>query len=405
MGGSLTAFASMQANTSHIQTTHVGSLVKPPELVAYMRKRLEREAIDDHAYAQYLTKAINEVVARQAKTGLDVVNDGEYPKSSWYRYVTERLSGLEFRAAPSERPKPTPSAGLDFERFRDFYAVYQASQQANAGAGYWVVTGPISYCGHAQVQRDISNLKAALRGHPGVQGFLPVVAPASVLQGLRDEYYGTEEKLSSALGEALREEYRAITDAGLIVQLDDAWLAAKYDVMVPPASFADYYSWAEQKIAALNRALEGIPEQQSRYHVCWGSWNGPHTNDVAAEDIVDLILSVKVGGYSLEMANPRHEHEWRVWEKAKLPPERVLIPGVIAHTTNVVEHPKLVAERLLRLAKLVGRERVIGSTDCGFAQGVFYQRVHPSIMWAKLEALAEGARLASAELWGRAAAA
>jgi 5-methyltetrahydropteroyltriglutamate--homocysteine methyltransferase len=255
------------------------------------------------------------------------------------------------------------------------------------------------------VQRDISNLKAALRGHPGVQGFLPVVAPASVLQGLRDEYYGTEEKLSSALGEALREEYRAITDAGLIVQLDDAWLAAKYDVMVPPASFADYYSWAEQKVAALNRALEGIPEQQSRYHVCWGSWNGPHTNDVAAEDIVDLILSVKVGGYSLEMANPRHEHEWRVWEKAKLPPERVLIPGVIAHTTNVVEHPKLVAERLLRLAKLVGRERVIGSTDCGFAQGVFYQRVHPSIMWAKLEALAEGARLASAELWGRAAAA
>jgi 5-methyltetrahydropteroyltriglutamate--homocysteine methyltransferase len=158
-------------------------------------------------------------------------------------------------------------------------------------------------------------------------------------------------------------------------------------------------------VAALNRALEGIPEQQSRYHVCWGSWNGPHTNDVAAEDIADLILSVKVGGYSLEMANPRHEHEWRVWEKAKLPPGRVLIPGVIAHTTNVVEHPKLVAERLVRLAKLVGRERVIGSTDCGFAQGVFYQRVHPSIMWAKLEALTEGARLATAELWGRSAAA
>ena len=255
------------------------------------------------------------------------------------------------------------------------------------------------------MQRDIGNLKAALRGHPGVRGFLPVAAPASVLQGLRDEYYGTEEKLSAALGEALREEYKAITDAGLIVQLDDAWLAAKYDVMVPPATFSDYYSWAEQKVAALNRALEGIPEQQSRYHVCWGSWNGPHTNDVAAEDIADLILSVKVGGYSLEMANPRHEHEWRVWEKAKLPPERVLIPGVIAHTTNVVEHPKLVAERLVRLAKLVGRERVIGSTDCGFAQGVFYQRVHPSIMWAKLEALAEGARLASAELWGRTAAA
>jgi 5-methyltetrahydropteroyltriglutamate--homocysteine methyltransferase len=395
----------MQANTACIQTTHVGSLVRPPELVAYMRKRLEREAVDDKAYEQYLTRAIADVVGRQIKAGLSVVNDGEYSKSSWYRYVTERLSGLEFRAVPSERPKPTPSAGRDFERFRDFYAEYQGSQQANSGAGYWAVTGPISYRGHAQVERDIDNLKAALRGNPGAHGFLPVVAPASVLQGLRDEYYGTEEKLSVALGEALRTEYKAITDAGLIVQLDDAWLAAKYDVMVPPGRFADYYAWAEQKVAALNRALDGIPQEQSRYHVCWGSWNGPHTNDVSAEDIIDLILSVKVGGYSLEMANPRHEHEWRIWEKTKLPPGRVLIPGVIAHTTNVVEHPKLVAERLVRLARLVGRERVIGSTDCGFAQGVFYQRVHPSIMWAKLEALAEGARLATQELWGRVAAA
>jgi 5-methyltetrahydropteroyltriglutamate--homocysteine methyltransferase len=393
----------MQANTDRIQTTHVGSLVRPPELVAYMRKRLEREAVDDTAYEQYLTRAIAEVVGRQIEAGLNVVNDGEYSKSSWYRYVTERLSGLEFRAVPSERPKPTPSAGRDFERFRDFYAEYQGSQQANSGAGYWAVTGPISYRGHAQVERDIGNLKAALRGNAGADGFLPVVAPASVLQGLRDEYYGTEEKLSLALGEALRIEYKVITDAGLIVQLDDAWLAAKYDVMVPPGRFADYYAWAEQKVAALNRALDGIPQEQSRYHVCWGSWNGPHTNDVSAEDIIDLILSVKVGGYSLEMANPRHEHEWRIWEKTKLPPGRVLIPGVIAHTTNVVEHPKLVAERLVRLARLVGRERVIGSTDCGFAQGVFYQRVHPSIMWAKLEALAEGARLATEELWGRAA--
>jgi 5-methyltetrahydropteroyltriglutamate--homocysteine methyltransferase len=393
----------MQANTDRIQTTHVGSLVRPPELVAYMRKRLEREAVDDTAYEQYLTRAIAEVVGRQIEAGLNVVNDGEYSKSSWYRYVTERLSGLEFRAVPSERPKPTPSAGRDFERFRDFYVEYQGSQQANSGAGYWAVTGPISYRGHAQVERDIGNLKTALRGNAGADGFLPVVAPASVLQGLRDEYYGTEEKLSLALGEALRIEYKAITDAGLIVQLDDAWLAAKYDVMVPPGRFADYYVWAEQKVAALNRALDGIPQEQSRYHVCWGSWNGPHTNDVSAEDIIDLILSVKVGGYSLEMANPRHEHEWRIWEKTKLPPGRVLIPGVIAHTTNVVEHPKLVAERLVRLARLVGRERVIGSTDCGFAQGVFYQRVHPSIMWAKLEALAEGARMATEELWGRAA--
>ncbi len=395
----------MQFNIDRVQTTHVGSLVRPPELVAYMRKRLEHEAIDDAAYERYLAAAVADVVGRQIEAGLSVVNDGEYSKSSWYRYVTERLGGLEFRAVPSERPRPTPSAGLDFERFRDFYAEYQAGQQANAGRGYWVVTGPISYRGQTQVRRDIANLKAALAGSPGVKGFLPVVAPASVLQGLRDEYYGSEEKLSVALGEALRVEYQAITDAGLIVQIDDAWLAAKYDMMVPPAPFADYYAWAEQKVAALNAALEGIPPQQSRYHVCWGSWNGPHTNDVAAEDIIDLILKVKVGGYSLEMANPRHEHEWRIWEKTRLPEDRVLVPGVIAHTTNVVEHPKLVAERLVRLARLVGRERVIGGADCGFAQGVFYRRVHPSIMWAKLEALAAGAKLATAELWGRVAAA
>jgi 5-methyltetrahydropteroyltriglutamate--homocysteine methyltransferase len=397
----------MQLNTDRIQTTHVGSLVRPPELVAYMRKRLEREAIDDAAYEKYLGGAVGEVVRRQVETGLSIVNDGEYSKSSWYRYVTERLNGLEYRAVPSERPRPTPSSGLDYERFRDFYAEYHSGQQANTGGGYWAVTGPISYRGQAQIGRDIANLKAALRGAgaSGIKGFLPVAAPASVLAGLRDEYYGSEEKLSDALGAALATEYKAITDAGLIVQIDDAWLAAKYDVMVPPGTMADYRAWAEQKIAALNRALDGVPESQSRYHVCWGSWNGPHSNDVAAADIIDLILEVKVGGYSLEMANPRHEHEWRLWEKVELPPQRVLVPGVISHTTNVVEHPMLVAERLVRLAKLVGRERVIGSTDCGFAQGVFYQRVHPSIMWAKLGALAAGARLATAELWGKAAAA
>ena len=267
--------------------------------------------------------------------------------------------------------------------------------------GYWAVTGPIGYCGHAQVQRDITNLKAALRDHPDVRGFLPVVAPASVLQGLRDEYYGTEEKLSSALGEALRDgvqgDHRRRPDRAT------RRCMARRQIRRHGAAGDALPTITPGRSRRLRRSTARWREsrkQQSRYHVCWGSWNGPHTNDVAAEDIIDLILSVKVGGYSLEMANPRHEHEWRLWEKTKLPPERVLIPGVIAHTTNVVEHPKLVAERLVRLARLVGRERVIGSTDCGFAQGVFYQRVHPSIMWAKLEALAEGARLATAESVG-----
>ena len=206
-----------------------------------------------------------------------------------------------------------------------------------------------------------------------------------------------------AIARALREEYKAIIDAGLLLQIDDAFLATFYDVMVPPKTFADYKAWAAFRIEATNEAIKGLPADRIRYHVCWGSWNGPHTNDVAAGDIMDLILKLNVGAISLEMANPRHEHEWRVWERIKLPPGKVLLPGVVTHSTNIVEHPELVAERIVRLAKLVGRENVIASTDCGFAQGPFTRRVHPSIQWAKLAALVEGADIASRELWGRAA--
>jgi 5-methyltetrahydropteroyltriglutamate--homocysteine methyltransferase len=198
----------------------------------------------------------------------------------------------------------------------------------------------------------------------------------------------------------MRVEYKTIVDAGLLVQLDDARAAVTYDRMVPPGSFADYRKWVAMHVEALNHALEGIPEEKVRYHVCWGSWPGPHTTDVPLKDIVDLVLQVKAGAYVIEGANPRHEHEWQVWEDVKLPAGKVLIPGVISHATNVVEHPELVAQRITRLAKLVGRENVIAGTDCGFAQGPFHRRVHPSIMWAKLEALAEGARIASKQLWG-----
>jgi 5-methyltetrahydropteroyltriglutamate--homocysteine methyltransferase len=200
----------------------------------------------------------------------------------------------------------------------------------------------------------------------------------------------------------LREEYEAIVNAGFVLQIDDAYLATTYDIIAPPGSLQDYRRWAELRVAALNHALRGIPEDRTRYHVCWGSWNGPHVSDVPFKEIADLVLRVNVGGYALEMGNPRHEHEWRVWETVKLPAGRVLLPGVISHSTNVVEHPELVSERLIRLARLVGRENVIASADCGFAQGPFVQRVHPSIMWAKLQSLVEGARLASRELWGRA---
>ena len=258
--------------------------------------------------------------------------------------------------------------------------------------------GRSRYTGQPQIGRDIANLKSAIQGTGVMAGFLPVVAPASVIPSRTDEFYKTEEEALFAIADALHEEYAAVVQSGLLVQIDDAFLASSYDVMVPPATLDDYRRWAAMRVDALNHALRGIPAEKCRYHVCWGSWNGPHTNDVPLKDIADLILRVNVSGYSLEMANPRHEHEWRVWETVKLPEDKVLIPGVISHATNVVEHPELVAERLVRLARLVGPERVIASTDCGFAQGPFGRRVHPSIMWAKLRALSEGAAIASRTL-------
>jgi len=228
---------------------------------------------------------------------------------------------------------------------------------------------------------------------------MTAVAPASVVPDREDHYYQSDEEYVFAIAEALREEYRSIVDAGLILQVDDAYLALYYDVMVPPGTLEDYRAWAGLRVDALNHALSGLPEDRVRYHVCWGSWNAPHVSDVPLGEIVDLILEIRAGGYCIEMANPRHEHEWRIWEEAKLPEGKVLLPGVISHATNVVEHPELVAERIVRLAGLVGRENIIAGTDCGFAQGPFVRRVHPSIQWAKLEALVEGARLASRKLW------
>jgi 5-methyltetrahydropteroyltriglutamate--homocysteine methyltransferase len=260
--------------------------------------------------------------------------------------------------------------------------------------------GPISYTGQAELRRDIENFKAALAQAGLKEGFLPVAAPSSVIPDRKNEYYRSDEELLHAIAEAMRSEYRAIVDAGLLLQLDDARLAVTYDRMVPPASFAQYRDWVALQVEAINHALQGIPEERVRYHVCWGSWPGPHSTDVPLKEIVDLVLKVKAGTYLIEGANPRHEHEWRVWESVKLPEGKVLAPGMISHATNVVEHPELVAQRIVRLAKLVGRERVLASTDCGFAQGPFHRRVHPSIMWAKLEALAEGARLASRSLFG-----
>jgi 5-methyltetrahydropteroyltriglutamate--homocysteine methyltransferase len=387
---------------NRIRTTHVGSLIRPPELLQFIRPRQNGQPYDVQAYESCLQAAVAEVVRRQAEAGIDLPSDGEFGKSiSWSQYALERLSGFERRPArPGEHGS---TRGADRARFADFYRELDAADgppaQVGTAAGQAVCVGPISYTGQAEVRRDIENFKAALRQAGVEQGFLPVAAPSSVIPDRKNEYYKSDEELLRAIADAMRAEYRAIVDAGLLLQLDDARLAVTYDRMVPPASFAQYRNWVALQVEAINHALQGIPEESVRYHVCWGSWPGPHSTDVPLREIADLVLKVKAGTYLIEGANPRHEHEWRVWESVKLPEGRVLAPGLVSHATNVVEHPELVAQRIVRLANLVGRERVLASTDCGFAQGPFHRRVHPSIMWAKLEALAEGARLASRELW------
>jgi 5-methyltetrahydropteroyltriglutamate--homocysteine methyltransferase len=387
----------MKRSTSRILTTHVGSLIRPDALQDFLRARQSGNPYDEAAYQQCLTSSVAEVVRHQAEAGIDVVSDGEFGKSiSWSQYVLERLSGFERR--PMKAGGNPFARGADRTRFAEFYAELDA-RETPATVSESICVGPIAYTGQAALQRDIDNFKAAQKGVKVEEGFLPVAAPASVIPDRKNEHYKSDEECLQAIAEAMRTEYRMIVDAGFILQLDDARTAVTYDRMVPPGTFADYRKWVGMHVDLLNHALEGIPEDRVRYHICWGSWPGPHTTDVPLKDIVDLILQVRVGAYVIEGANPRHEHEWKVWGDVKLPAGRVLVRGVISHATNIVEHPELVAERIVRIAKLIGRENVIAGTDCGFAQGPFYRRVHPSIMWAKLEALAAGARLASKELW------
>jgi 5-methyltetrahydropteroyltriglutamate--homocysteine methyltransferase len=387
----------MKRSSDRILTTHVGSLIRPPALQDFLRLKQAGKPYDRAAYDTCLEQSVAEVVRQQAEVGIDVVSDGEFGKSiSWSQYALERLSGFERRPI---KPGAHPFArGVDREKFAEFYAELDA-REGVATTIEAVCVGPIAYTGQAELARDIENFKSALKGVDVAEAFLPVAAPASVIPDRKNEYYKTEEELIRAIGAAMRTEYRMIIDAGFVLQLDDARAAVTYDRMVPPASFADYRKWLALQVEVLNEAIAGLPADRIRYHVCWGSWPGPHTTDVPLKDVVDLILGMKVGALVIEGANPRHEHEWRVWESAKLPQGRVLIPGVISHATNVVEHPELVAERIVRLARLVGRENLLAGTDCGFAQGPFHRRVHPSIMWAKLDALVKGARLASAQLW------
>lgn len=388
----------MKRSATRILTTHVGSLIRPPALQNFLRAKQAHKPYDEAAYQKCLTDSVAEVVRHQAATGIDVPSDGEFGKSiSWSQYVLERLSGFERRPIKNEAANPF-KRGADRTRFAEFYAELDA-REGVATTTEAICTGPIAYTGQAELQRDIDNFKAALKAVQVEEAFLPVAAPASVIPDRKNEYYKSDDELMAAIAAAMRTEYEMIIDAGFLLQLDDARNAVTYDRMVPPATFQDYRRWLGAQVEIINHAIAGLPQDRIRYHVCWGSWPGPHVSDVPLKDIVDLILKVKVGAYVIEGANPRHEHEWQVWKTARLGSGQLLIPGVISHATNVVEHPELVAERIVRLGKIVGRDNVIAGTDCGFAQGPFHRRVHPSIMWTKLEALVEGARLASKQLW------
>jgi 5-methyltetrahydropteroyltriglutamate--homocysteine methyltransferase len=389
----------MRTSRDRILTTHVGSLIRPAALQEIMRAKQAHKTYDHAAYEACLRDSVAEVVRRQVQVGVDAVSDGEYGKSiSWNQYVVERMSGFELRPNPPGPGGRAGDLGLDRSRFPEFYAELDA-RDPPANSETVVCIGPVTYTGQKELARDIENFKAALAAADAEEGFLPVVAPASVLPERKDEYYTNENDWMHAITAAMRTEYKTIVDAGLILQIDDARAATTYDRMVPPGTFQDYRRWLAKFIESLNHALAGIPEDRVRYHVCWGSWPGPHSSDVPLKEIVDLILKVRAGAYVIESANPRHEHEWQVWKSAKLPEGKVLIPGVISHVTNVVEHPELVAERIMRFANVLGRENIMAGTDCGFAQGTFYRRVHPTVMWAKLESLVAGARLASEQLW------
>ncbi len=347
----------MKRSSDRILTTHVGSLIRPQPLQAFLRAKQAVKTFDRDGYETCLSESVAEIVRRQAETGIDVVSDGEFGKSiSWSQYALERLSNFERRpltagANPFQR-------GTDRSRFAEFYAELDAREEIATSADA-VCVGPIAYTGQAELTRDIDNFKAALAAVKVEEAFLPVAAPASVIPDRKNEYYRSDEECLVAIAAAMRTEYKMIVDAGLLLQLDDARTAVTYDRVVPPASFGDYRKWVARHVEVLNHAIEGLPADRMRYHVCWGSWPGPHTTDVPLKDIVDLILKVKVGAYVIEGANPRHAHEWKVWQDVKLPEGKVLIPGVISHATNVVEHPELIAQRIIRYASLVGRENVL----------------------------------------------
>ncbi|MGT2461908.1 cobalamin-independent methionine synthase II family protein [Sinomonas atrocyanea] len=400
-------------NTDFIQVSHAGSLPRTPELLAANAAQAENPG-DTAAFEDLLAGSVKDIVAKQREAGVTLPNDGEYGHTmsnsvdygAWWNYSFARLGGLsqggvdrwqmteEIRSEPGHIRLTTMRDRRDRVRFNEAYndpnSFILTGRKAVAQP---TVTGPITYIGQEAVQRDVANLKAALAANGYETGFLPALSPGSASR-LLNEYYQDEEELVFACADAMREEYKAIIDAGLTVQIDDPSIAENWDMINPEPSLEDYLKFTQVRVEALNHAIRGLPQEQIRFHLCWGSWHGPHTTDIPFKDIAQTMLSINAGSYSFEAGNVRHEHEWKVWRELDLPEEKTIAPGVVSHATNVVEHPELVADRIENFASIVGRERVIASTDCGLGG-----RVHPQIAWAKLEALSEGAQLATQRLW------
>jgi len=407
----------MRDSSARIITSHAGSLPRPDDLIELNRTRQAGELDDERGYQARLSGAVEEVVRRQHDIGLDVPGDGEYGKAmgqrvnygAWWSYSFQRLGGLilgtELYRLPPRRSDPGQVRLTSFSdrRDRQLFAATYADPQAGVsttpggGAGMHipVCTGPLTYTGQAAIQADIERFKSALAATGVEEGFMTSIAPGSASR-IGNEHYKTEEEFIYACADAMREEYKAIVDAGLVLQLDDPAIAENWDMVNPAPSASAYRKFSMIRVEALNHALRGLPRERIRFHLCWGSWHGPHVTDIPMRDIVKVMLAVNCQAYSFEAGNVRHEHEWKVWQDVKLPKGKLLIPGVVSHATNVVEHPDLVADRIERFAKLVGRENVIAGTDCGLGG-----RVHPLIAWAKLQSLAQGAALATKRLWRR----
>jgi 5-methyltetrahydropteroyltriglutamate--homocysteine methyltransferase len=387
----------MKRSSERILVTHAGSLPRPDDVRALVAAKMSGQPYDAAALAERVRDAVAETVRQQAAAGVDVINDGELSKSNFLYYVRERIGGCAEQAPTMASTATSGISGRDARDFPEYFAEDSGRRQIGAQLAQKRVSAvePLRYVGQAAIQADVANFKAALQGVQVEEAYLPAVAPGSIEHWLGNAYYSTHEAFLFGIADAMHEEYKAITDAGFVLQIDDPGMADSWQ-MHPDMDAAAYRKLAELHVEALNHGLRDIPPDRVRFHMCWGSYHGPHTHDIPLRAIVDLILKVRAEAYSIEAANAAHEHEWRVWEDVKLPEGKILIPGVAGHSSDFVEHPELVAERLVRYAKLVGRENVMAGTDCGLGERVG----HPSLVWAKFQAMAEGARLATRQLWG-----